>query len=370
VVAVLAPLSVLLGLALVLGAMGETVPTEVVRLDRALAMAAPEVVLLGNSVTTAAVDVPTIAAAMATPPVVIADLAAQGSRPPFWFAVVKNRVYAGGYAPKVILVVVPTGHMMQVWPPQDAEKVLEQMGDDEPELAAQLFDESPLRYRITRALAPRTHLRDNVINTISYGSIGVLYGHAPGESAARGGWSKASLSMSRLFGVTAKVDREAGQGSTGVTKPPVGFAVGATDPMMARLTELAAAHQARVVVGLVPLRPDGPNVLIRPGEQGIVTGLLQAHADIIDLRGADMPASMFQDEEHPSAAGKVFLTAGLAAGVRRLDPSHTGASAAGRFLQGRNAAEIAAATISDVVTAPAGALVLSDPRDARVPTER
>jgi hypothetical protein len=126
-------------------------------IDRTLARSGADVVLVGNSKVSTDLDWDALRGAF--PGTRMAPANVFGTTAPVWYAVLKNRVYAQGYAPKRVVFYGPLASLLVVDLPSEVGRAVlaAQLGPDEPLVSAKVFGgqwDETVRERLRRMLLP------------------------------------------------------------------------------------------------------------------------------------------------------------------------------------------------------------------------
>ncbi|MDP2309150.1 MAG: hypothetical protein Q8P18_24215 [Pseudomonadota bacterium] len=120
------------------------------------------IVLLGNSKVSTDLDLALLREALGPGAPTIAPANVYGTSAPVWYAVLKNRVYANGHRPKLLVVYAPLETTLTASLPAELARAVlgAQLGEDEPVAAAKVFGGElgpDVRERLRRLLLPACH---------------------------------------------------------------------------------------------------------------------------------------------------------------------------------------------------------------------
>ncbi|MCB9664049.1 MAG: hypothetical protein H6732_08035 [Alphaproteobacteria bacterium] len=269
----------------------------------------PEMVVLGASVATHDVDLDALAERLGRDPARMVTVAVNNAALPVWYLALRNRVFRVGARPDVVLVVGTLGQILEADLPAQHDRIAfarELVGDEsEHELA-------PVgAHAGTLALQARAR---SAVDEVTHLFRGLAL------RATRGGDARE---------IERRIDA-----TWDVLAPPPLEQMRTIDPhavqryerfltrfetlvdpeatLLGSLVELAAAHEATVVVVRAPVAPGAPfDVGDLDAAAGGLRAFLEARgAHYVDLAGLTLPDDAFRDPLHMSHAGAVpFATA-------------------------------------------------------------
>lgn len=315
--ALLLPVGLIAGWCVVTSHEGTRAPSELVRRqDEALAAVDPALIAVGPSSAAADVDLRQLGGRLGLGPGVA--LAMDGSVPAHWYAMMRYRVFASGYRPKLVLIVAPLVMALDDSPlvGHGVDTLLQHVSEPDDVLAKQVLGQ---RYpaAVERLLAGRADAQQAAIDPWRCGLVGLLFTaeRAPGAGC---------LAQAEAASVVFSGD----QGRTGLVRllPVVeaaddaGEAAAVDTPMLAHLLDLVRLAGARAVVVRVPL-----GALLRnydhfePAAERAAIELVRAHGGgYLDLRAAVTDPREFDNAFHLNRAGRLRMTAALAEGLVAL----------------------------------------------------
>ena len=312
-IAILSPALVLAGAVSWLGQVSEpgALSEEAAEIEVALAEAAPRVIVLGNSLAHSDIDAPQLARALGMEPHEVYVLYSPGSRAPWWYAALKNRVYANDHAPELIVVVNTMASLLSTRPHTEwsAQLLRDQMTDYEPVLQEHLYGTQQGSALWERMKAKRVTVRAGLLDDVRDRAVTMLHG-VPAEPALERVFdAETSVDMalhSRVIPVVEStedvMDRQ-GEGS-----------------LLPELLALATDAGSRVVFVRVPLSSTARSEDILPAadEREAIEALNAAGAGYLDLHEADYTDADFIDPRHMSPAGRTRLTDQVADGLAAI----------------------------------------------------
>ncbi|GDX79541.1 hypothetical protein LBMAG42_13520 [Deltaproteobacteria bacterium] len=326
--ALIAPLLVLLAVgALLREAPPADAPIEIStaahQLDLRLTRAGgADVVLLGNSKVGTDLDPEAIASLFGTPTTVV-PLGVKGTGMPVWYTVLQDRVYAAGYAPKLIIVYGPLAMMSQSALPTATQRaqLASQLTLPDPVINQKVFGEAFADPRLQAALDRRTTWHTSLMEGIRGLAVGALLAQPGAEPLAVRGNAHAAPALATLF---EEENQKAGVRHVGpVVEAEIGE--GASDGNVATtlipdVVRLAHSHGAQVLFVRSPLGEAKRSIDAVPAElePQVVALLGRVGAGYLDLRDADLSASAYGDGVHLSKAGRSRFTPELVEALRAV----------------------------------------------------
>ncbi len=286
-------------------------------MDQLLAEHEPDVVILGNSLAYEGIDTGALGRALGGR--TVQHLTVFASPPPTWYAVLKNRVLAGGHHPGLVVVVGTPSFFMQttVDSAMQVEGLAQQVGPDEPVIAAKTEGRAvgrvPDRVRLRTAA-----LRDSLIEA---GRLSVLASGGLTYEAARTTAREASAAVFDAEGAVDPALRrrvvpivEVGrhrQQRTSVALP---------DTYLPDLVDLAHQLGSQIVFVRAPQPPSSQARAQRHPEwiRAMVGYFNEVGAGWIDLTDLGLPESSFKDASHVNKRGRAVFTTALAERLSEL----------------------------------------------------
>jgi len=242
-----------------------------------------------------------------------------GSPPSVWYLLLKNRVYAGGHEPKLLIVPTTLQALTLVSEQRDLalEHIAAQRSPYEPVIDAKMAGALLWPEPVERALSRRVVFREALLDGARDLAAGLFFRDA-GTPVLEGGREVAIATLSRLFTDDASDGSLSGRVIPVVqqeTKPRVAAVRHrVADTFLPDLLAIAAEHGTRVVVVRVPVTTWTPNS--KPMDPEVAEEILQtlrdAHAGYIDLSRGILTDADFVDDAHPGRPGKQKLTKALA----------------------------------------------------------
>ncbi|MFT5682702.1 MAG: hypothetical protein ACI8RZ_003626 [Myxococcota bacterium] len=320
VVAILSPVLVLAVAVMWLGQAPEpgALSEAAAEIEAELTEASPRVIVLGNSLAHSDIDAPRLAQALGMEAHEVYVLYSPGSRAPWWYAALKNRVYANDHEPELIVVVNTMASLLSTRPHTEwsAQLLRDQMTDYEPVLEEHLYGTQQGSALWERMKARRVTVRAGLLDGVRDRAVSTLHGIPAEPALERVFDAETSVDMalhSRVIPVVESsedvMDRQ-GEGS-----------------LLPELLALAADAGSRVVFVRVPLSSTarGEDILPAADEREAILALNAAGAGYLDLHEADYTDADFIDPRHMSPAGRTRLTDEVVDGLAALGASGSGA---------------------------------------------
>ncbi|MCB9742600.1 MAG: hypothetical protein H6740_08375 [Alphaproteobacteria bacterium] len=284
-------------------------------LEEELAADPPDVVLLGNSTLNHGVDEARLAEAIGLK---VAKLRVPASYSASWYAVLKNRVYANGYTPKLVLVVAPLDHAAAVsWDsdPTRPERLRDQMGPDEPLIEERVFGNAST----WPPLDASRDFADQIVDAVKYGTVGLFFRDSDEQGLVARGRATADPALERVFDIESGTDlglfanalpvarfddtRTSGEGGDYDFKR--GF--------MGEIMDLAQEHGSRMIFVRLPAPESYDGARHDPALLAELEALLDEKGGaLIDLSDMPLPPLVFVDHVHMNATGRELFTDALA----------------------------------------------------------
>ncbi len=315
VAAVVGPAGVLLGWLALSGGLGPPQATELLppgpdieALLREL-QSDPEVVLVGNSQAVAGVDPELLADALGEE---VATAAFGAARPYLLYRVLKGRVFSREHSPRLVLAVISPQQLIDLRPPPDhhESRFAAELNQPMPEVDGPVhgrFADGP----VARAIRSSRQLRQRTLDTLTQLPASLSGAHDPAlrmEQAVDAVMNTGELgNMARAHRVIPVVEpaEQQGQRSGGGSLD---------DSLVPQFIELAAAHDARLVVVTLPQRI--PSLRMSTHEQSQLEDWLYEHgAGLVDLEDFPTSPADWFDEGHLSEAARDRFTRAVAEGL-------------------------------------------------------
>ena len=296
--------------------------------DWLLARHDPEVVLIGPSYANTDVRPDIIAARLKIPRNDIALVSIPNSVGAHWYAVLKNRVFAGGYRPKLVVVVSGMQSMLLNTPLTESSYVnlrVHLSDTEDPEITKRVRTDT--RLQVARLREKRGQVRLAVTGLLRDVPARTLLGRKPWETrkALDRVFDDAMVDMSlHTEGTPIAINREQRTyDETMLPTPDASF--------MPAITALVQEHGARMVWVRPPMSPDIPadleDVVVPGAQERAIAMLHEVGASFLDMRALPMSRDMFKNEDHMNEEGSRRFSEALGKALWDLDAMRVGVAA-------------------------------------------
>ena len=287
--------------------------------EQALAESEPEILVIGNSLVGRGVDSKALAKHLGLDPSKVATATAPGSEPPTWLAVLRDRVYAHGHQPKVVVIYDYLSRMHVTSPTTDlsATSLNEQLADGE--LAPSVdTSSSPAMRRIQRR---REAARSSVIDGVKHVIGQVVWADADGAAT--------DAALARVFADDQVIRSERGVPGSAVdlSTPHARQASNAAEELdlerslIPQIAALVAANGGKLVLANAGKPPSNTSTsgLSNAAQLRAIDYMNRAGIGWLDLRAVTSLDADFADPFHLSPSGKAKLTAALGTQLEAWD---------------------------------------------------
>jgi hypothetical protein len=288
----------------------------------------PEVLIIGPSYANTDVKPELIAARLGVPRDKVLLLSVPNSVGSHWYAVLKNRVYANGHAPKLVVVVSGLQSMLLNTPLTESSFV--NLGvhlTDEPDPEIQKRVKRTADMQVAHLREQRGKLRESVFDALRFRPATALVSSPSGQrvtvAEVRGALARVfdddnvDMKLHSASMPFVEADRLDDRAYTPAMLPPP------EESFIPVITDLVEAHGGRTVWVRPPMSPHIPDHLddvVLPGVQEATQQLLAPMAgDLVDMRGLPMTAAMFKNEDHMNEEGSRRFSEALAKSLQDLD---------------------------------------------------
>lgn len=296
-----------------------------VAMERLLALRDPDVIVLGPSYANTDVRVDLLAARLGVSKDKIAMMSVPNSTGAHWYAVLKHRVFGGGYRPKLVVVVSGLQSMLLTTPLTESSFVnlevqLPEGGDE----VINSHVEQSASFWWARVREQRGKVRSSWFDFVRDTSVtSILPVNRIGARAALNSvFDDSNIDMA-LHGASMPVV-EANRGPSTFYTPDL--LPKPKDSFMPDITALVAEHGSRVVWVRPPMSPHVPEErddVVLPGIQEEAVRIVEEKGgSYVDMRSLPMTSTMFKDEDHMNTEGSRRFSEALAASLLDLDALH------------------------------------------------
>lgn len=280
-----------------------------------LAMAPPRVVVLGSSLAHRGVDLDVLARSLGVAREEVVMLQLPHAASAHWYAILKNRVFSGGYRPELVLVVGAMTTMLNhdlLAMDANVARLFNQLGEDEPVLEEKVFPLIDSRgHAGGRSREWAARYREELLEAYRDRALGALLG-AHGRPLE--GQALAANANERVF-ANHRMDYDLHPKAAALAR--LQPATGTADPfdvravsLLAEIEELARSHGSHVVYVRTPFPPSNPNIDVVPPlvEADALDLLAEIGSGFLDMRALPFDDSHFEDMRHMTRAAAVRFT--------------------------------------------------------------
>lgn len=284
--------------------------------DRKLRVFPPKVLVLGSSLARTDVQIDVLADELGIPRKRVVMLTLPNSTAAHWYAILKNRVFARGYEPELVLMVgaLTTFVTPDILYDANVDRLVNQLSGEEPIIARKVFGadamgEFQFLYMRERASAMREELlegwRDRALSLVVSEKGGPGHARRLAERSNELVFSDAAMNYElHKLDATGLDSLEA---VDSLDREDIDVAV---ESLLPDIGELAAAHGARVVYVRTPFPPsNAENDRVPPDiEAQALSVMEEAGAGYLDMRSLNLDDSYYQDMRHMGRQGAVIFT--------------------------------------------------------------
>jgi len=300
----------------------------VAAMDALLAQRQPEVLIIGPSYANTDVKPEVLATRLQVPRDKVLLLSVPNSVGSHWYAVLKNRVYGGGHAPKLVVVVSGLQSMLLTTPLTESSFVnlRVHLGDtSDPEIDARVRQTASMR--MARMREQRGKVRKSLFDVLRFRPTAMLH-RGQGGGPITAGETRGALE--RVF-ADENVDMDLHMASMPIVEAnrlderayTPDMLPSPDDSFIPVITDMVEEHDGRVVWVRPPMSPHAPAHLddvVLPGVQERTLALLADRAgDFVDMRALPMTSDMFKNEDHMNEEGSRRFSEALAGTLQQLD---------------------------------------------------
>jgi hypothetical protein len=339
-------LSIALPLLILLGGWGllrrpAAVSEEVWAFDRQLAIHEPEVIVFGSSLANRGVDMPVLARGLGLPENKLLLMQLPHSSLAHWYAMLKNRVFAQGHRPKLVLVVDAFTSMLHHDLLHDmepnVERLMEHMTPNEPVLAEKVFQsDDPEQFREYVVRLRANAWRDGLLNRWRDLVLGTFF-------TRKGKPEELEKLVERVNDEVfandkmnydlhkQKLEEQIERGAPTATSN-IPYSEDDWDlkrhALLPDMAALANEHGANLFFVRIPLPPSNTDMdYVPPEVESEAVDWIEALSAIyLDMRGLDLDDGMFEDMRHLSNRGAELFTGALARVLTAMHALEPGAS--------------------------------------------
>lgn len=297
-------------------------------MDRMLRQSQPQVLLIGPSYANTDVDPRLLAQRLRLPRDEVLMLSVPNSVGAHWYAVLKNRVFANGHRPRLVVVVSGLQSMLLATPLTEASYLNLAVHLEGPDPVIDAKMRRSTRLALARLREKRGMLREAAFGFARDVPASFLF-RSPRDPSIPIQPAEIRTALDRVFD-DDKVDMSLHARGTPVidilTQERVYDPADLPTPersFIPDITEIVRDHGARMVFVRPPMSPDIPDHMddvVLPGVQEETVAVVHARGgSFVDMRGLPMSSDMFKDPDHMNVEGSRRFTEALARVLLGLD---------------------------------------------------
>lgn len=310
---------------------GKPVKGGIVKAIERVLQTEPEVIILGNSLSNTDLLPGLLAQRLGIPKSKVQKFSIPNSLGAHWYAVLKNRVYANGHQPRLVILLSDMQSALAVEPRTEPSYVnlsvqLDREGG-EPVIDGKMGRRNwAAGYLLDEIREEREDLRDTFLKGARNASVDLLYWHQLGDAEH----ARTSKALDRVFAddrtdmrlhhsviPIMSVEREL------VPYDPADLPL-PKDSFIPDIVDLVNENGGKAVFlrpPMSPLLPEEAGDLVLEGIEGRVYGLVQAHDGYyLDLRTLEMSDGHFHNVDHMNPEGARRFTEAVAQILNQLEP--------------------------------------------------
>lgn len=294
---------------------------QAAQFERELARREPEVVIFGSSLANRGVDLAVLARSLGVQENKVLLMQLPHSSMAHWYAMLKNRVFARGHEPKLVLVIDAFTSMLnhdllaELQP--NVDRLVAQLGPNEPVIASKVFhitDAEEFRQYFMRQRA--SELRQSILDGYRDKAIGALYSRKGRPEEVE----KLIEDVNEQVFANEKMDyslhKEPDAGlfaSSRIVHTANGNFELKRDALLDDVAKLVEGRDTNVVYVRIPLPPSNADMDYVPPEieEEAVEWIEELGQVYLDMRALDLDDSYFEDMRHLSNQGSQMFTTSL-----------------------------------------------------------
>lgn len=297
-------------------------------IEARLAASDPQVVILGSSMAHRGINLDLLAHELGLRSEQVVLLQLPHASAAHWYALLKNRVFANGYRPKLVIVAAAMTTMLNhdvLKEEANVDRLIEQMSQDEPVLAAKVLhfdDPEDFRadYMRQHASEWRQGLLDQWRNLVVTAIFSKRKRLDDGERLAEKVDEVVFANERMDYGLHRSASDGLHDASLYTRAAPEADFDLRRDALLPDMQALADAHGARLVWVRMPFPPSNPHMDDVPPEieRAALDWMTELGSGWLDLRALDLDDADFEDMRHLSKPGALKFTVTLARSLNAL----------------------------------------------------
>jgi hypothetical protein len=279
-------------------------------IDRTLVKYDPEIILLGNSLSNTDLETPLLAARLGIPKNKVQKFSIPNSIAAHWYAILKNRVYANGHRPKVVLILSDMQSALAITPRSEASylNLAVHLGDNERVIDDKL---GARNWYLERARENRGTLRDQALTAARNAMVDLLFHRS---FAPTDGWAT-DAALQRVFDAS-RTDMRLHHQAIPIMQTESMRDLVPFDPddlptptasFIPEIVKLVARNGGHVVFLRPPMSPllpeEGGDLVLPESEKQVVRMVERLGGTYLDLRTLDMDHFHFHNLDHMNTEG-------------------------------------------------------------------
>lgn len=270
----------------------------------------PQVVILGNSLSNTDLNPGLLADGLDIPANKVQKFSIPNSMAAHWYAIVKNRIYGNGHAPRIVLILSDLQSLLALSPRSEASylNLAVQLGPDEPVIDEKLGQRN---YYLEKVRENRGRLRDLALLGVRNRMVDLLVHHTLTPTNPK----DIERALSEVFDAS-RVDMRLHSNALPIFNAQNSKDLLPFDPHelpmpqdsflaeMARLVQENGGHLVYLRPPMSPIMPEGVGDIVLPEhEKGVYELMDQYGGTFLDLREVEMDVTHFQNPDHMNAEG-------------------------------------------------------------------
>lgn len=279
-------------------------------IENKLEMGDPDVVILGNSLSNTDIQPPLLARRLGVAKTRVQKFSIPNSMGAHWYAILKNRVYANGHQPKVVVILSDLQSLLALTPRSEASHLNLSVQLGERELVIdQLL--GTRYYYLERVRENRGKLRENFLTAARNSMVDLLVNHTLVPTDER----QIENALARVFD-SSHTDMRLHNTVIPIFNTDSESTLVAFDPselpdpqdsFLPRIAQLVQQNNGRLVFlrpPMSPLLPEGIGDLVLPETEAKVRPLMEEYGGVyLDLRTVPMDVNHFHNVDHMNGEG-------------------------------------------------------------------
>jgi hypothetical protein len=295
-------------------------------IERRLAATSPDVIILGNSLSNTDLNPALLAHRLGIPKHKVQKFSIPNSIGAHWYTILKNRVYANGHTPRVIIALSDLQSALAVNPRSEPAYVnlTVHYSDHEPAVDRKLGTSN---FYWRRVRENREKVRELALKGARNFAVDLLYWNSFAVDHAR-----TTAALERAFDASRTDMRlhnnviPTFEGQRDLVPFDPSELPKPKDSFFPETTTMVAENEGMILYirpPMSPLLPDGLGDVVVKGTEARVTRMVENRGGrYLDLRGLEMTAGHFHNVDHMNPEGARRFTEVVAVLVRQIEAEH------------------------------------------------